>query len=109
MARKVEVINYTEDWKLNFLEEAKNLKVILGEEIIEINHIGSTSIPKMPAKPIIDIILVVEDINRVDFFNDVFVRIGEVKKTIEALGRYEELFPICEEILREYANYKDYK
>lgn len=32
------------------------------------------------------------------------IGIGEVKKTIEVLGRYEELFPICEEILKEYAN-----
>ena len=90
MARKVEVINYTEDWKLNFLEEIKNLKGILGEEIIEIYHVGSTSIPGMPAKPIIDIIPVVENINRVDFFNEVFVRNGYI--VMGEYGIYQRRF-----------------
>ena len=32
------------------------------------------------------------------------IGIGEVTKTIDALSRYEELVPVCEEILKEYAN-----
>lgn len=32
------------------------------------------------------------------------IGIGEVKKTVDALRRYEELVPVCEEILKEYAN-----
>lgn len=54
LARNVEVVEFSEDWKVKFLEEAKNLHGLLDGEIIEINHIGSTAISGMSAKPIID-------------------------------------------------------
>lgn len=42
-------------WLSLFAEEADELKGILGEEIVSIHHFGSTSIPELEAKPIIDI------------------------------------------------------
>src|SRR5699024_7933036 len=45
-------------------------------EIIEIHHIGSTSVVGLMAKPIIDIMPVVRDINRIDDFNAAMMAIG---------------------------------
>jgi GrpB-like predicted nucleotidyltransferase (UPF0157 family) len=48
---------YETDWPLLFLAERERLCAALGESVqdIQIQHIGSTSIPGMPAKPILDI------------------------------------------------------
>jgi GrpB-like predicted nucleotidyltransferase (UPF0157 family) len=68
--RKVEVCSYNEKWPLMFLEEAEKLKLIFGAEILDIYHIGSTSVRGLKAKPIIDIMPVVKDINLVDKYNE---------------------------------------
>jgi len=57
-------------------EEAIKLRRIFGEQLVAIHHIGSTSIPGLEAKPIIDIMPVVEDINSVDEHNESMREIG---------------------------------
>ncbi|MFP7298973.1 GrpB family protein [Neobacillus niacini] len=74
--RKVEVCSYSEKWAQMFLEEAEKLKQIFGNEIVDIHHIGSTSVPGLKAKPIIDIMPVVKNINSVDKHNTVMQEIG---------------------------------
>lgn len=72
----VVVTEYNEDWKQRFSEEAQKIKAIFGDELIDIHHIGSTSVPGLKAKPIIDIMPVVKDIEKVDSFNDRMEDIG---------------------------------
>ncbi|WP_274362839.1 GrpB family protein [Paenibacillus thermotolerans] len=67
--RKVEVLPYNPLWVSKFEEEAENFRLIFGKEIIVIHHIGSTAVPGLNAKPIIDVMPVVKDINRVDEYN----------------------------------------
>ena len=43
---------------------------------MNIFHIGSTSVPNLKAKPIIDILLVVNDINELDTYSEQFERLG---------------------------------
>ncbi|MFJ8511490.1 GrpB family protein [Lysinibacillus xylanilyticus] len=74
--RKVEVTSYNEKWIQMFTEEAEKLNLIFGNEIIDIYHIGSTSVPGLKAKPIIDIMPVVKDINKVDKYNLEMQEIG---------------------------------
>ncbi len=74
--RKVEVYPYNEKWTQMFREEKKKLQTIFGNEIVDIHHIGSTSVPGLKAKPIIDIMPVVRDINTVDKFNIVMQEFG---------------------------------
>lgn len=74
--RKVEVTQYNEQWISLFEEEANKLQEIFGSEIIHIHHIGSTSVNGLKAKPIIDIMPVVKNINRVDDFKTAMVAIG---------------------------------
>ncbi|ENQ3107305.1 GrpB protein [Bacillus sp. 491mf] len=74
--RKVEANPYNEKWPSMFEEEANRLHKIFGPEIIDIHHIGSTSVNGLMAKPIIDIMPVVRDVNRIDDFNKSMVDIG---------------------------------
>ncbi|MDA8443093.1 MAG: GrpB family protein [Peptococcaceae bacterium] len=55
---------------------AKQLRKIFGEELIALHHIGSTSVPGLKAKPIIDIMPVVRDIEVVNKFNDKMIGLG---------------------------------
>ncbi len=81
--RKVEVVPYNSVWKQKFIEEAKKIEKIFKEIFIDIYHIGSTAIPLVKAKPIIDIMVEVEDINKVNSYNKQMEKLGYV-----ALGEY---------------------
>ncbi len=57
---------YSPDWPLEFEREAGRLRGFFKDEIIAIHHIGSTSVPGLAAKPVIDLLPVVRDIKTVD-------------------------------------------
>ena len=57
----VELETYSEKWKEDYKKEEELLKKVLGDRIIEIHHIGSTSIEGLMAKPVIDILIVIDD------------------------------------------------
>jgi len=81
--RKVEVVEYNMIWPILFEEEAKKIRNILGDQLIEIHHIGSTAVENLNAKPIIDIMPVVRDITKIDYYNKEFEKLG-----YEAVGEY---------------------
>lgn len=56
------LVDYNPMWPLAFEEEALRIRAALGEHALAIEHYGSTSIPGMSAKPIIDIQIGVADI-----------------------------------------------
>ncbi|MEH7342499.1 GrpB family protein [Bacillus sp. JJ1532] len=66
---KVRLTNFSEEWALIFQTEAEMLKTIFGDEIIRIEHFGSTSVQGMKAKPVIDMMCIAKDIEKVDLFN----------------------------------------
>jgi GrpB-like predicted nucleotidyltransferase (UPF0157 family) len=78
--RQVIVTAYQPSWRENYELEAAQLKSIFGGELIEIHHIGSTSIPGMDAKPIIDILMVVHDIRKIDAYNNKMQHAGYIPK-----------------------------
>jgi GrpB-like predicted nucleotidyltransferase (UPF0157 family) len=55
------VADYDPAWPEGFRREAAKIRAALGEAALAIEHIGSTSVPGLSAKPIVDILLVVED------------------------------------------------
>ena len=57
------VVDYDLTWPERFQREAARIRAALGENVHLVEHIGSTSVPGLAAKPIIDILLVVEDSN----------------------------------------------
>jgi len=52
---------YDPDWPRLFVREADRIRAALGNEALRIEHVGSTSVPGLTAKPIVDILLVVPD------------------------------------------------
>jgi GrpB-like predicted nucleotidyltransferase (UPF0157 family) len=52
---------YNPAWIEKFEQEAERLKEVLGDDLLGVEHIGSTSVPGLPAKPIIDIMVLVAD------------------------------------------------
>jgi len=51
---------YDADWPAIFANEQARISSVLGDEALMIEHVGSTSVPGLAAKPIIDILLVVD-------------------------------------------------
>ena len=58
---ELRVFPYREEWKTLFEIEKRDIKKAIGDYIEDIQHVGSTSIPGMPAKPILDIAIAVKD------------------------------------------------
>jgi GrpB-like predicted nucleotidyltransferase (UPF0157 family) len=57
----VRIVDYDPDWPRQFEGEASRIRSALGERALRIEHAGSTSVAGLPAKPVIDIVLVVAD------------------------------------------------
>lgn len=57
----ISLVEYDPRWPELFRREANRVRSILGDKIIQLEHVGSTSVPGLCAKPIIDMLLVVED------------------------------------------------
>lgn len=74
--KNLEVVPYNPKWPEMFASEAELIKQALGNNCLTIHHIGSTSVPGLSAKPLIDILPVVRDIQEVD----------KATKSMEVLG-----------------------
>jgi GrpB-like predicted nucleotidyltransferase (UPF0157 family) len=57
----ITLAEYDPEWPRSFRREAARLRSVLGAEAVRIEHVGSTSVPGLAAKPIVDIVLVVPD------------------------------------------------
>lgn len=76
MIRKVEVIPHNPNWHNLFDVESPQIVIALGKNVIAIHHIGSTSIGTIYAKPIIDILVEVSSIDKVDEQNSSMQLLG---------------------------------
>jgi GrpB-like predicted nucleotidyltransferase (UPF0157 family) len=64
--RKVEVVPHDPAWRITFLKESKQIALAMGEKAVTVHHIGSTAIPSIYAKPIIDFLIEVKDFAKVE-------------------------------------------
>jgi GrpB-like predicted nucleotidyltransferase (UPF0157 family) len=76
MLRRICVVSHDELWPGLFAVESAALAATFGDRATEIHHVGSTSVPGLPAKPIIDILVVVDDIGQVDSLNPALIALG---------------------------------
>jgi len=60
------VVDYDPAWPEAYEAEIARIRTVLGDEIVHAHHIGSTAVPGLAAKPVIDILLEVEDVGRLD-------------------------------------------
>lgn len=74
--RKVAVVDYDAQWPGLFTVERSLLQITLGEVISQIHHVGSTSVVGLAAKPIIDILLEVVDLDELDKLNAAMAQAG---------------------------------
>ena len=57
----VYLADYDPDWPVLYRREATRVRDLLGDRVRLLEHVGSTSVPGLPAKPIIDMLLAVAD------------------------------------------------
>lgn len=84
--REIVVVPYENHWSEKFQMEAERLKSAM-PEMVKVHHIGSTSVPGLAAKPIIDMIMEVESIDRVDYWNERFKELGYIVKGENGISR----------------------
>ena len=73
--KKVIVLPYDRAWKSAFEEIKKEIESVIGDLIIGIEHVGSTSVEGLSAKPVIDIDVVIKDYS---VFDDVIDKLGSI-------------------------------
>jgi NAD-dependent deacetylase len=59
----VAVVEYDPEWPERFAEESERIRAALGNKVVDIEHMGSTAVPGLAAKPVIDISLGLRDID----------------------------------------------
>jgi GrpB-like predicted nucleotidyltransferase (UPF0157 family) len=81
--RHLEVVGYNSEWPEIFAEHQKRLEHALGSVDAQIEHIGSTSVPGLAAKPIIDIVVAVDDITAEEDYLDAVLAAGYLLRVRE--------------------------
>jgi GrpB-like predicted nucleotidyltransferase (UPF0157 family) len=64
------VVDYMPEWSERFNEIGAQLRVVLGTKALRIDHIGSTSVPGLAAKDVIDVQVTVADLDEADRWPD---------------------------------------
>ena len=73
---RVVVTDYNPLWPRMFEAEAAKIREVFAAELVAIHHVGSTAVPGLKAKPIIDIMPLVKDIAAVDRLNERMIALG---------------------------------
>lgn len=85
---KISIVDYSPEWPALFLEEKRALEEALAPHDVVIEHVGSTSVPGLAAKPIIDIMIGVHDFSLIDSFVPPIVALG-----YDYIAKYEDVMP----------------
>lgn len=84
----IHIVKYNPNWPQEFAKESEKLKNILGDIVNHIHHIGSTAVPGLMAKPIIDMMLDVKNLNHLDNKTKEMENLGyEVMGELGIIGR----------------------
>ncbi len=61
LTQRIQLAEYDSNWPRLFQLEARRIRAALGERVLLLEHVGSTAVPGLAAKPRIDVLLVVPD------------------------------------------------
>jgi GrpB-like predicted nucleotidyltransferase (UPF0157 family) len=75
-SKPVKVVKYKSSWETEFNYYASNLRKVVTNAVVRLDHIGSTAVPNLAAKDIIDIQVTVKDICNADHFIEKMKRGG---------------------------------
>lgn len=76
MALTSTIQQYDPSWPWRYAEEAARLRQVFGSELVEMHHVGSTSVPDLAAKPEIDILIVVDTADVPESWTKGFAQLG---------------------------------
>ena len=76
MGRRIEIVDYDEAWPEHYRAEADRLRSIFGYLLESIHHVGSTSVPGLRSKPVIDILIVAKDDSTLGRYDNEMISLG---------------------------------
>jgi GrpB-like predicted nucleotidyltransferase (UPF0157 family) len=72
----VRLSEFSEQWAKMYEQEVERLNEIFKDDVIRFEHFGSTSVEGMKAKPVVDMMCIVKDINIIDGYNEKMASLG---------------------------------
>lgn len=76
LMRNIVVVDYQPNWPALFQAESAFLSQALQSVLVSLHHIGSTSVPGLPAKPVIDMLAEVRSLEALDACNPAMQQLG---------------------------------
>src|SRR5947209_12810752 len=89
---KIFIMDYDSQWPEIFRQEAERTRSVLGSRALQIEHTGSTSVPDLAAKPVIDMLLVVKNSADEDAYVPALEGAGYVLRIREANWHEHRMF-----------------
>lgn len=74
--RELVLADYDPQWPEAYAEQERRIRGALGPAAVQVEHIGSTSVPGLAAKPVIDVLVTVEDITAEEDYLDQLLNVG---------------------------------
>lgn len=71
---------YNPAWKLQFEQLKQVLATVLKDVTIDIQHVGSTAVPRLNAKPILDIDIIIDNVNQLEAIREQLQQVGYLYK-----------------------------
>ena len=90
--RAIVIVDYDPSWADKFKHHARIIADALGETALSIEHVGSTSVPGLGAKPIVDIIATVPDASNEGSYFPALIKAGYVLRVREPLWHEHRMF-----------------
>lgn len=92
MSDSVPLVAYDSQWALRYQEEKERILEVIGDKVVAIEHFGSTAVPGLEAKPIIDVLIAIRHLD-------------DAKECIEPLGRLGYEYRPLEELITPESRY----
>jgi GrpB-like predicted nucleotidyltransferase (UPF0157 family) len=74
--RIIEVVAYSSEWAANFVAESSRIRDVFGTRALTIEHIGSTAVVGLAAKPVVDILVVLDSTADIGAFGPGMEHVG---------------------------------
>jgi GrpB-like predicted nucleotidyltransferase (UPF0157 family) len=86
----IEIVSYTPAWASAFESEATALRKALGRRVLRVEHVGSTAVPGLAAKPVIDIQVSVQSLAPFEVFIEALAPLGY---GFVSVGEFDPVYP----------------
>ncbi len=118
---EVRLVPHQHEWRAAFVEEKNRLALLLGESALRIEHIGSTAVPDLPSKPVIDVAIAVRSFEVINSWPAILKEVGYTyfgdregrgdhffaKGPDEKRTFYVHVVPIESDRWRDYLKFRD--